>query len=298
MKRISIGVGLICLIACQEPSPQKQRSQFVFKETIASGDTTMINFGRMKPLNITYDLCQQWELRDPEDANTTDLTYDPKTGDHLFQEIMLYRDSSVTFNPRNGLKMGKWKLGQSENRLLLNLIFTDGSKREFTIIQKRSNQLSLVWQAGEMRYGMQLSSDAKAHANGMNDPFHPVNNKWRIHPTKAETENEIHERMKNCVRFYALYFRDHIVRNRSEINFSGLPSCFIWYRRGIGLYENDALPELWVACFYSEKQAIRGRNIIKDLFGKYDFNWPKGTPSWFYETHSVLEQMYHKLEGH
>jgi hypothetical protein len=297
MKRIWIVVVLLCLIACQAPSPEKQKSLFVFKETIAAGDTSMISFGKMKPLNITYDLCQQWELRDPDDANTTDLSYDPQTGDHLFQEIMLFRDSAVTFNPRNALKMGKWKLGQSENRLLLKLIFTDGSMREFIILQKRSNQLSLVWRQGEMRYGMRLSSDAKAHANGMNDPFHPVNNQWRLHPSKAESEKEILERMKNCIRFYALYFRDHIVRNRTEINFSGLPSCFIWYRRGIGLYEIDALPETWVACFYSEKQAIRGRNIINELFKKYDFNWPKGTPSWFYETHSVLEQMYHKLEG-
>jgi len=296
MKRISICVGLILLFACEIPPPRKEKSSFVFKETIAAGDTSMLSFGKMKPLNITYDLCQQWELRDPDNASTVDLTFNPKTGDHLFQEIMLYRDSSVTFNPRNGIRMGKWKLGQLEDKLLLKLIFSDGSKREFIILQKRSNQLSLAWLQGEERFGMQLSSDAKAHANGMNDPFHPFNNQWRIHPNKSESEKEILERMKNCVRFYALYFRDHILRNRSDINFSGLPSCFIWYRRGIGLYEEDSLPQGWVDCFYSEKQAIKGRNIIKELFRKYDFNWPRGTPSWFYETHSVLEQMFHKLE--
>jgi hypothetical protein len=297
MKRILICVAVIVLIGCETTVKKNKKDQpvFVLKETIADGDTSMISFGRMKPLDITYDLCQQWELRDPDDANTVELTYDSKTGNHLFQEIMLYRDSSVTYNPRNGIEMGKWKLGQSDDKLLLNLLFDDGAKREFIILQKKSNLLSLAWQEGTSRYGMQLSSDAKAHANSTNDPFHPFNNKWRVHPSKSESDSAINERMRNCIRFYALYFRDHILRNRSEINFSGLPTCFIWYRRGIGLYETDALTSEWINCFYSEKQAIKGRNIIKELFRKYDFNWPKGTPSWFYETHSVLEQMYHKL---
>ncbi len=296
MKPICICAGLLFLLSCDVPTRKEQKSDFIFKETIAAGDTSMIIFSKMKPLNITYDLCQQWELRDPDDANTTDLTYDPRTGDHLFQEIMLYRDSSVTFNPRNGIKMGKWKLGQSDNKLLLILVFTDNSEREFIILQKRSNHLSLLWKDGEQRFGMRLSSDAKAHANELNDPFHPANNQWRVRPVKAETDSEILKRMKSCVRFYSLYFRDVIMRRRNEINFAGLPSCFIWYRRGIGLYEKTALPEAWVKCFYSEEQAIKGRNVIKELFRKYDFDWPKGTPSWFYETHSVLEQMYHRLE--
>ena len=295
MKRFLICVAVLFYMSCELPVEKKQQSEFLLKETIADGDTSMISFGRMKPLNITYDLCQQWELRNPDDANTIELTYDAKTGDHLFQEIMLYRDSSVTYNPRNGISMGKWRLGQLDDKLLLNLLFNNGSKREFIILQKKSNQLSLAWQDGSSRYGMQLTSDAKAHANGRNDPFHPFNNKWRIHPSKTESDSAIRERMKNCIRFYALYFRDHILRNRSEINFSGLPTCFIWYRRGIGLYETDALTDDWTDCFYSEKEAIKGRNIIKELFKKYDFDWPKGTPSWFYETHSVLEQMYHKL---
>jgi hypothetical protein len=295
MKRLLICFGLALAIGCQEPVQEKVKSEFVFKETIASGDTGMISFGRMKPLNITYDMCQQWELRDPDDANSTDLTYDPQSGDHLFQEIMLYRDSSVMFNPRNGMKMGKWRLGQSDNKLMLVLDFSDHSSREYVILQKRSDKLSLAWKEGDKRYGMRLSSDAKAHANMLNDPFHPFNNQWRIHPDKVETDAQIIDRMKGCVRFYALYFRDHIMRKRSEINFAGLPSCFIWYRRGIGLTEVDDLSTAWKRCFFSAQQAIKGRNIIKELFRKYDFDWPKGTPNWFYETHSVLEQIYHKL---
>ena len=296
MKLLTIFFGLVMLAACGDPpaAPNK-KSDFIFKETIASGDTSLITFGKLKPLNITYDLCQQWALRNADDANTKDLTIDPETGNHLFQEIMLYRDSTVTFNPRNGFKLGKWNLGQSENKLLLILNFDDGSSREYIILHKRSDELSLAWRQGEAHYGMRLRSDAKAHANMLNDPFYPANNQWRIQPTHAESDSELRRRVKDCVRFYALYFRDHIVRHKSEINFAGLPSCFIWYNRGIGLYEVDKLPTAWKRCFYSTQQAIKGRSIIQKLFDKNDFKWPKETPSWFYDTHSVLEQMYHKL---
>jgi hypothetical protein len=295
MKWLLIFFGLLFLIACADPPTPKKKSEFVFKETIAVGDTSMLVFGKLKPLDITYDMCQQWELRDPDDANTKDLTYNPETGDHIFQEIMLYRDSSVTFNPRNGFKLGKWNLGQSDNKLLLIIHFIDGSSRDYVILTKKSNELSLAWKEGEQRFGMRLRSDAKAHANMLNDPFYPTNNKWRIHPQRAESDSELRERVKACIRFYALYFRDHILRHRTEINFAGLPSCFIWYNRGIGLYEIDALPTAWKRCFYSTQQAVKGRDIIQQLFNKYNFNWPKETPGWFYDTHSVLEQMYHKL---
>ena len=296
MKLLYVFWAIVLLAGCANPPPaQKKKSDFVFKETIATGDTTLISFGKLKPLNITYDLCQQWELRDADDANTKDLTYDPETGDHLFQEIMLYPDSSVTFNPRNGFKLGKWNLGQSDNKLQLVLHFDDGSIREYYILHKRFNELSLAWKQGEQHYGMRLRSDAKAHANMLNDPFYPGNNKWRVRPDHVESDSELQGRVRDCVRFYALFFRDHIVRNKSEINFSGLPSCFIWYNRGIGLYETDALPTGWMRCFYSTQQAIKGRNIIQRLFDKGHFDWPKGTPNWFYDTHAVLEQMYHRL---
>jgi len=296
MKFEFLFVALTMLMACADPpGPQKKKSDFIFKETIATGDTGMITFGRLRPLDFTYDLCQQWELRDPDDANTKDLTYDPETGNHLFQEIMLYHDSSVSFNPRNGYKMGKWKLGQKENKLLLILKFSDNSSREYVILQKKYNELSLAWQQGEDRFGMRLRSDGQAQANMMNDPFYPGNNTWRIHPNKVESDSEIKERVKNCVRFYALYFRDHILRHRTEINFAGLPSCFIWYNRGIGLYQNDALPAAWKKCFYSAQQAVKARDILQKLFDKNDFNWPNGTPNWFYDTHAVLEQIYYRL---
>ncbi len=300
MRCILLFSVLFYLLSCSQGSDSKKSSadterRFVLKETIAKGDTGMITFGRFKPLNITYDLCQQWYLLDEDDGSTRDLMYEPKTNNRLFQEIMLYRDSMVMFNPRNGMKLGRWRLGQDEDKLLLIFYFDDGSVQEYIILDKTSRNLSLVWRNADHQYAMKLSSDAKVHANMLNDPFHPSNNKWRIRSRTSEKDSAIRNRIKECIKFYALYFRDHIKRKRTEINFAGLPSCFLWYRRGIGLYNSDELPTAWKDCFYSTEEAMKGLKMIKDLFNKYDFDWPKKTPSWFYETHSVLEQMWGKL---
>ena len=117
---------------------------------------------------------------------------------------MLYRDSSVLFNPRNGMKIGKWRLGQQENKLMLMLDFTDHTSREYFILQKRSNMLALAWKQGSLHYGMKLTSDAKAHANMLNDPFHPSNNQWRIHPDKQESGIQIRAGMLVAVSARAL----------------------------------------------------------------------------------------------
>ncbi|HKP32703.1 MAG TPA: hypothetical protein VJT83_08245 [Chitinophagaceae bacterium] len=254
MKQSAIFYFLLVMIgACNNPVAKKKKDDkpnFVFKETLATGDTSIISYGQRRPLNIVYELSQQWEVKESENA----------------QGIMLFKDSSVLFNPRNVMKMGKWKLGQNGDKLLLQLNFDDGSTREYVIVDRGNDRLTLVWQKDGRNLSMHLTSDAKVHANIFNDPFHPSNNKWRVRPSKPETDSAIHERVKQCVRFYALYLRDNIKKNRSTINFSGLPSCFRWYSGGLGLLDEDSLPYEWDQCFYSEKTRRReGKNYRKHL---------------------------------
>jgi hypothetical protein len=89
--------------------------------------------------------------------------------------------------------------------------------------------------------------------------------------------------------------RDNIKKNRSTINFSGLPTCFRWYSGGLGLLDEDSLPYEWDQCFFSEKDAKKGRKELQKIFDRYNFDWPKNAPAWIYESQAVLEQMYHKL---
>ena len=134
-----------------------------------------------------------------------------------------------------------------------------------------------------------------AHQDMKNDPYYPANNLWRIKPGRKETETEIRQRVKDCIRFYALYYRDHIKRKKKVIEFLGLPEIFRWYNGGIGLPMKGDISDTWVECFYNRSQAEKGYDILKNLIEVYEFDWPTGTPGWHYRTHSVLEQMHEKL---
>jgi hypothetical protein len=107
----------------------------------------------------------------------------------------------------------------------------------------------------------------------------------------------IRARVLGRIKFYALYFRDNIKREMSGISFLGLPIIFEWYSRGIGLPEKEALHDSRAWCFYNRRQAEKGYELLRRLIVDYEFDWPEGAMVWVYETRSVPEQLYHKMDS-
>jgi hypothetical protein len=193
------------------------------------------------------------------------------------------------------MRTGTWRVKVIGRHPVLELHYTGAEKYLYLIGQMEWNRLVLVDLERKEQLPVKLISNGVVHQNMYNDPFHPANNQWRITPPKAESDSAIRARVKQCVRFYALYFRDNIKRQAKTIDFGGLPAIFEWYNRGIGLPNRKKVDDSWVRCFYNREQALKGYDLLRNLIVDYEFNWPDGAPSWVYETHSVLEQMYHKL---
>jgi hypothetical protein len=167
--------------------------------------------------------------------------------------------------------------------------------RSYRIRELSLRNLTISWKDRSDSFWIRYRSDGMEHQNILNDPFHPDNNLWRVKPVHTESETEIKKRVRDCVRFYALYYRDNIKRHKKVIEFLGLPEIFRWYDGGIGLPEKKDISESWVACFYNKTQAEQGLTILTNLLVDNDFDWPTGTPGWHYRTLSVLEQMHEKL---
>jgi hypothetical protein len=155
--------------------------------------------------------------------------------------------------------------------------------------------MKISWNDNAQSMYMRMRADAKAHRNMYNDPFHPSNLWWCMPPSRPETDSAIHARVRASVKFFALYLRDNILRKKAKINFAGLPDIFNWYSGGIGLSDPELVDDSWINCFYNKEQAMQGYEMLKKLIVEHEFNWPKRAPSWVHQTHSVLEQMYHKL---
>ena len=302
MKRVLPVIICYCFIysGCYQSTPKygsvKEKSDFVYKESIVTGkDTGMVKLGGFKRINISDILCQRWELKNGDDISA-DLIPDSETRGSIAREMVLFKDSSVMVNPMDNPKMARWHISSEKNMRQLTLTFPNNTKSQYSVEDLSSTSLKLGMREIK-HYLLDFTAPAESHQNYYNDPFHPKNNQWRIKPLKKETDTAIHERVKSCILFFALYFRDHIKRDAQTINFKGLPAIFKWYSGGLGLPDKNELDSSWTECFYNKEQAIKGYSILRKLIVDYEFAWPVGAPNWFYETHSVLEQMYHKVDA-
>lgn len=265
---------------------KKAKPGFEFIETIVTGrDTGMKSLSRFHKSNIADVLCQYWRSEEFGDYLPKDLP----------GELRLFKDSTLLEKPRGKMRTGRWRVVMIGENPVLELYYQGAEKYQYRIGQIEWNRLKLVDIKRKEQLPIKLISNGVVHQNMYNDPFHPANNQWRIAPPKAENDSAIHARVKQCVRFYALYFRDNIKRQEKVINFAGLPAIFEWYNRGIGLPNRKAIDDSWVNCFYNREQALKGYDILRKLIVDYEFTWPDNAPTWVHETRSVLEQMYHKL---
>jgi hypothetical protein len=282
-----------CYQADTKQKTAEKKKRFIYRETIIKGkDTGMIVLGPFKRTNIADVLCQRWKLENREEI-TADLIPDLEVRKSIVREMVLFKDSTVILNPLGKLQLGKWRVDVEGKRKLLALTFTDTVRKQYVLEDLASRELTLsLTEVSD--FLLNFSASGELHQNMYNDPFHPVNNQWRIKPSEKEPDSAIYHRLKNCLLFFALYYRDHIKRNAETISFEGLPEIFTWYNRGIGLPDKDELSDSWIACFYDKEQALKGYSILRKLIVDYEYKWPSA-PIWTYATHSVLEQMYHKI---
>jgi hypothetical protein len=282
-----------CGLPTVKNKDKAEKTGHVIRETIATGDTTLYRLSTFKKSDLRDDLCQSWELRKSEASTSPELIYDPE-GNLIHPQYNFFKDGSVLENPRHQVRLGKWKIS---GRDTISISLNDSTERKWLISDLDSRELRLTGKNVDgKKILLNLSGNGLVHRNMYNDPFHPVNNQWRIKPDRALDTAAIKQRVIDCIKFYSLFYRDHLLRNRSVINFEGLPKIFNWYNNGLGLPEKSEVDISWINCFYDRKEAMMGYYFLERLLGDYDYEWPQKTndTDWWHRTHYVLEQIYHR----
>jgi hypothetical protein len=288
----------ICLVSFFACTHKKIR-QIVHAEHAAADtikedlDTALVSLKSFSGVPLNEALCQLWKMDDAGQKHWNELFWDSSSNKRKYPELALYKDFSVTENARCHVRFGKWKVDK-KNRILL-LSFTDGTHKSYYVEKIVLQKMVVLQNIGDDDVTISFSSDGLARRRFSDDPFYPSNNQWRIKPSSPETDEQIVNRMKQCVHFYSLFFLDNNQRQETDISFIGLPNCFQWYNGGIGLVDKLDLDKKWIDCFYSEKQALRGYDMLKTLIEKHSLKWPDNPTSWIRETHEILDQIYYKL---
>ncbi|HMH21648.1 MAG TPA: hypothetical protein VK563_07725 [Puia sp.] len=262
--------------------------------TGAELDSSLLSL-KKGPWAATDDvMSQDWKLDDADQPHWNEVFWDSSSDTRQYPELALFRDYSVTENARCRMRTGKWKLYKESRALILR--FGDGFSRIYFIKGIAMKQMELIWRkTPNDSVLIKLSADAAIHKRSAEDPYHPVNNDWRIKPKASETDEQLRLRLKQCVHFYALFFHDNNQRQLTEISFSGLPTCFVWYNGGIGMEARADLDKKWIDCFYSTFQALKAYEMLSSILRKHDLKWPEHPTSWVKQTAEVLDQLCDKL---
>ena len=280
------GLMMILLLSCNNNS-SKEPAGDVKAPVEDSAKSTMADLSLVT--DIRKLLCQTWENK--EDAEDAIATGGGGSLEMPFRGLSFFEDGSVTKNPRDDIRFGKWELDDATK--LINIEFSKSQKEQYKIGAIGAREMVLMNVADKKK--TEYIADAKVQFLPGEDPFHPANNTWRVKPSKPETDSAIKLRTEQCVLFYAKFLKDNGERGDNTISFVGLPACFKWYNGGVSVINKDKLEQKWINCFYNKSQALKAHAMLENIISK-KYKWNKQETNWVKQSADVVMQMYEQLK--
>ncbi|MGK7391759.1 MAG: hypothetical protein ACNS60_15510 [Candidatus Cyclobacteriaceae bacterium M2_1C_046] len=184
--------------------------------------------------------------------------------------VWIYNNSEELLIPKTGSMYhgGETiKLIESENDTLLKLI-DDIGFAEMTF-KKHSN----------------LTTNYKE------DPNYPSNNLWRIRAKKKISDSKIELKVHNYLKHYELLFKASL-DNENKRSFTNKHSKGILrvYQSAIGIVSKDQIDEDWYSYFYTEEEALKAYNILKEKL-KNNNTKTKKSQNWIKDNYEILRKL-------
>ncbi len=236
-----------------------------------------------------HQLCQYWELNDAERPTYRDLA-EHRDNIYNIPGIVFMTDSTFLENPKADMRYGKFTLKGKE----IDAQFDDGKKAVYTIKEKQGNTMTLERAAKDQSTILYLKGSEVFWPDADKNPYNKINSEWRVKPGEAESDEALRARLKDCIQFYQYFFKGYVESKSTEIDFSGLPSCFKWYQGGIFVQNEKKLDRKWINCFYSTEQALHSRQIMEDALSK-KYDWDTTERNWIKQLVPVLKQIHDRL---
>jgi hypothetical protein len=269
------------------PVQQDSLVQEAIIEEQVSSSNLLVDLSYEK--NIQKLLSQGWVMEDDQD-----ILKDNNEAEGMFpyRSFYLFDDYTFTKNVRNYLEYGQWTY--SDNKKTFYLKSANGSTDEYKIAAIGAEDMIVINSGINSVTQLKFRSTGKKYSSKKDDPYYVDNNRWRIRPRYSETDEQIKKRLKDCLHFYILFYKDNLERRDGIISFYGFPTCLKWYGGGIFMIKKADLADNWFACFYNKEQAMKAYNMMEEVIVK-KYKWEKGKVSWVKKNLGVLEQMYESL---
>ena len=242
--------------------------------------------------NIYNILCQDWVLED--DAESLEGMDESSQFEIPYRSFYFSTKGTFVKNPRNTFDYGNWSFDDATKIITVNNVI-DKNRDMYKIAKIAADELVLVNIGENSTTNLKFIAPAKRYKNANDEPYYLENNRWRIKPKNKESDSAIHQRLKENIHFFILFYRSALAKDDKHVSFWGLPSCFKWYGGAVYLKKKEQLKENWISCFYNKEQAMQAYNLADRLLSE-KFDWPKNESNWLKLNLAVLELMYKKMD--
>ena len=250
-------------------------------------------------LNTADTLPGTWRLSDVTSVNTASrsgVSFDEeaKRKEMVKEGLMfaLFEDGTYTqFNGADEMKTGKWEYKKDENALY----FIDSTRKTelFPIrIEKNTYGRQIMHlELNVQRLELHLTKESTTLKDFADDPFYPTNNKWRIKPTRPETQDELTARFAAYLKHIALILKAAKERKQDIVSFEFSKGPIQIYNGGIGIYSFELIPMSWRNCFYSGEDALKAYRLYDDYLRTTSYRGG-GTGIWVEDDYNILLSIY------
>ena len=135
--------------------------------------------------------------------------------------------------------------------------------------------------------------------NANEEPFHPVNNQWRVAAKKSETYKQMRQRLYNYTRHSHYLFKSALERQETKIHASSTPSIYKYYDGAIALVDGGKVPSAWMANFHSAEEAMDAYAMAKKYFKRNIFRGSEkeAKSGYVYANEAVFRELLEKMEA-
>ncbi|MBK7306795.1 MAG: hypothetical protein IPI88_06950 [Chitinophagaceae bacterium] len=242
--------------------------------------------------NIYNILCQDWVMED--DAGSLEGMTESSQMEIPYRSLCFSANGTFFKNPRNSFDYGTWQYDDATKTITINNSIEKG-KDVYKIAKIAYDEMTLVNTGIGSITNLKFIAPGKRYKNANDEPYSLQNNRWRIKPTSKESDSAIHQRLKENLYFFILFYKSALAKEDKAVSFWGLPSCFKWYGGAIFIKKKDELKDNWINCFYNKDQAMQAYALADKLLSQ-KYNWPKGEQNWLKLNLAVVELMYKKLD--
>lgn len=251
--------------------------------------------------NPRISIVGNWRLADVKLANKSkaeDDLLNEANGKKIVQFGLLYSfypDSSFTsFSGTGEYDFGSWKFTSSKKEILIS---SKKVKDTFAVKPQYTNDRAFLYlQNKKTRAQMRFASAGMVNGEFLKDPFLKENNTWRIKPAKAESNEQLLDRLGNYIKHLAYILKAGTDQKRQAVSFEFSEGLIKIYNGGIGIKPLDEVPLTWVSTYYSDEQALTAYKMFEGYLITSKSYKGGTTGEWYVDDYNILLSIYGDLK--